>query len=46
MHTLASELSDPVGQLRADGKNEEAEGNYGELVLALWDFALTFFLAP
>ena len=39
-------LSDPVGRLRAEAEKEEAEENYGELVLALWDFALTLFLAP
>ena len=38
-------LSDPVAQLRAEAGKEEAEENYGELVLALWDFALTSFLA-
>ena len=39
-------LSDPVVQLRAEAEKEEVEENYGELVLALWDFALTSFLAP
>ena len=40
------ELSDPVGRLRAEAEKEKAEESYGGLVLALWDFALTLFLAP
>ena len=39
-------LSDPVVQLRAEAEKEEVEENYGGLVIALWDFALTLFLAP
>ena len=39
-------LSDPVVRFGAEAEKEEAEENYGELVLALWDFALTLFLAP
>ena len=39
-------LSDPVARFGVEAAKEEAEENYGELVLALWDFALTLFLAP
>ena len=40
-------LSDPVSRLRTEAEKEETEEpNYGELALALWDFALTSFLAP
>ena len=39
-------LSDPVVRFGAEAEKEEAEENYGELVLALWGFALTLFLAP
>ena len=42
-----TELSDPVGlDLRAEAEKEKAEESYGGLVLALWDLALTLFLAP
>ena len=39
-------LSDPVARFGAEAAKEEAEENYGEVVLALWNFALTLFLAP
>ena len=39
-------LSDPVVRFGAEAENEEAEENYGGLVVALWDFSRTLFLTP
>ena len=39
-------LSDPVVRYGAEAEKEEAEENYGGLVVALWDFPRTLFLAP
>ena len=39
-------LSDPVVRFGAEAEKEEAEENYGGLVVALWDFSRTLFLAP
>ena len=45
--------SEPLPRLRIQSvdcvpkqKKEEAEENYGGLVVALWDFSRTLFLAP